>query len=75
MRQIVRERGEDWADYQRSVYGDDYKAVSKSGVRMRHYHHNPVVDRHAAKVIGFRAVLQNYFAKLTRKHARREATV
>ena len=81
-RQIIKERAETnriggefgpWANYQREVYGDDYKAVSASGTRHRHYHHNPVVDRHAAKTIGFRAVVKNIFSKLFRKPRRREA--
>lgn len=74
-RQIVKERGQDWADFQKARYGDAYENVRHNGMRRRHYHHNPVVDRHAAKVIGFGAVMKNVLSKLFRKPSRREATV
>jgi len=75
-----------WANYQRGVYGDSYERARKSGMRRhRHLHAihtfkpmNQRVMAPAAPIglrIAARNAIANFFAKITRKPTRREATV
>jgi hypothetical protein len=80
-RNIVRQRGQDWATYQKRKYGNAYGRITRTG--RQKYGHNrrgPIIDKPAAQSIGLRMAARNavanFLAKINRKTEtrKREAT-
>jgi hypothetical protein len=72
-RNIVRNRGERWADAQKRRYGTNYCAVSHSGMRKSSRHHAPLqtFDRKSAESfslrVAARTAIRSFMSKFTRK--------
>ena len=82
-RGIIRERGQEWAGYQKAKYGRNYGRITRTGRKWHHFHDDrgPIFDKQSAQRVGLRIAarnaIANFVAKITRKTEtrRREATV